>query len=461
MPTPILNLEYVVKGQDADIYTTNINNNLDILDSAIGSSGALNIDLSTLAANQVLIYSLTGGVHGKWSNYSYSDAGIASKTTADAHYAKVVVPSSTDTTRDKHLSNKDYKVVYDHTSNTSNPHSVTHTQVGSATAQWNANKIQGVTVDDTNKANKRVLYYNSTSGNIEYIDVNAVKIQDITVNTSGITSGQGLIYNGTNFVAGDVAGVDTLLELTDITDSSYTGKSGQVLKVNALETAMELGTVSAGNVDGGSAPTVGDLITLRNSLDSVWVTYGSTVIQNGNIALSKDTTTGFYSAKIGNGSTQYSSLPFAMLPFKITSIADKHKLRYVASTKTFDNVLDNLDGLSNINITSALNNDVLAYDNATSKWINKPIRKTITEVSTTYTILSSDDVILADGTFDVTLPSAVGLEGKEYVIKNVGSGAITVYPDGSETIDGSASVSLASQYDSVRVVSNDVVWYEI
>jgi hypothetical protein len=44
-----------------------------------------------------------------------------------------------------------------HTGNTSNPHTVTATQVGKATAQWNADKIQGVTVDDTDKADNKVL----------------------------------------------------------------------------------------------------------------------------------------------------------------------------------------------------------------------------------------------------------------------------------------------------------------
>lgn len=57
-----------------------------------------------------------------------------------------------------------------HLANTSNPHSVTAAQVGNATAQWNADKIKGVTVDDTNISNARVLAFNSGSGNLEYVD---------------------------------------------------------------------------------------------------------------------------------------------------------------------------------------------------------------------------------------------------------------------------------------------------
>lgn len=55
-----------------------------------------------------------------------------------------------------------------HIANTSNPHNVTAAQVGNTTAQWNANKIQGVTVDDSAKANGKSLVYDSGSGNIVY-----------------------------------------------------------------------------------------------------------------------------------------------------------------------------------------------------------------------------------------------------------------------------------------------------
>jgi hypothetical protein len=58
-----------------------------------------------------------------------------------------------------------------HRGRTDNPHSVSPAQVGNTTAQWNANQIQGVDVDDTDIADRRVLQYNSTSGNLEYEDL--------------------------------------------------------------------------------------------------------------------------------------------------------------------------------------------------------------------------------------------------------------------------------------------------
>jgi hypothetical protein len=48
-----------------------------------------------------------------------------------------------------------------------NPHSVTHTEVGSATAQWNASKFQGVDVSSDTVTNKDILRYDSTSSKFE------------------------------------------------------------------------------------------------------------------------------------------------------------------------------------------------------------------------------------------------------------------------------------------------------
>lgn len=62
-----------------------------------------------------------------------------------------------------------------------------------------------------------------------------------------------------------------------------------------------------------------------------------------------------------------------------------------------------------------------------------------------------------DNTFTVNLPTAVGIQGREYVIKNSGSGVITVDPNGIETIDRNTTVTLI-QYESITVVSNGSNW---
>jgi len=64
-------------------------------------------------------------------------------------------------------------------------------------------------------------------------------------------------------------------------------------------------------------------------------------------------------------------------------------------------------------------------------------------ITGTYTVRADDYAVdCTSGTFTVTLPSAVGITGKIYVIKNSGGGVITVEAAGAETIDGSGTKTL-------------------
>lgn len=67
-------------------------------------------------------------------------------------------------------------------------------------------------------------------------------------------------------------------------------------------------------------------------------------------------------------------------------------------------------------------------------------------------VIASDDVVLADGTFSVTLPLAANNNGRPITIKNVGVGVVTVAASGSDTIDGASSYVLAVPYQSVTIV---------
>jgi len=62
------------------------------------------------------------------------------------------------------------------------------------------------------------------------------------------------------------------------------------------------------------------------------------------------------------------------------------------------------------------------------------------------------------GTFTVTLPTAVGIKGREYVIKNSGTGVITIDGAGTETIDGALTQTLPAQYDFYKVTSDGANW---
>jgi hypothetical protein len=58
----------------------------------------------------------------------------------------------------------------------------------------------------------------------------------------------------------------------------------------------------------------------------------------------------------------------------------------------------------------------------------------------------------------VTLPTAVGNDGKRFTIKLTVAGTGTVAADGIETIDGAATYPLAAQWNAVTVVSDGAQW---
>lgn len=83
------------------------------------------------------------------------------------------------------------------------------------------------------------------------------------------------------------------------------------------------------------------------------------------------------------------------------------------------------------------------------------------EKTGTYTATTADHVInCTSGTFTVTLPLANTKAGLLFTIINTGAGAITVGTTSSQTINGSTTYSLATQYDWVTVISDGVSkWY--
>ncbi len=90
-------------------------------------------------------------------------------------------------------------------------------------------------------------------------------------------------------------------------------------------------------------------------------------------------------------------------------------------------------------------------------------------VSAAYTVIATDHIIVCDGApssgFIVSLPTAVGIKGRQIIVKKLASGfAIDIDPNGTETIDGLAAgvpYNLTGAYKSIRLVSNGVKWFII
>ena len=93
-----------------------------------------------------------------------------------------------------------------HTSNTSNPHSTTASQVGNATAQWNADKIQGISVHTGAPSDTQALLYSQSNSRYQ---PSTVILSANNSNTAGVgvfdsTAGSALQIKGIESSSGDL-----------------------------------------------------------------------------------------------------------------------------------------------------------------------------------------------------------------------------------------------------------------
>jgi len=118
--------------------------------------------------------------------------------------------------------------------------------------------------------------------------------------------------------------------------------------------------------------------------------------------------------------------------------------------------------LATLDGTETLTNKTLTTPTLTTPTLNGA-KLAVTTKSGAYTATTSDCVILVDASaaaVTISLPTASGNTGLTYVIKKIDSSGnnVTIDPNGSETIDGSSTVTLSSQYSYRMIVSDGSNW---
>jgi len=89
--------------------------------------------------------------------------------------------------------------------------------------------------------------------------------------------------------------------------------------------------------------------------------------------------------------------------------------------------------------------------------ISRIISSSITNSITASAAASTDYVYLVSGSVTVTLPTAIG-NTNLYTIKRTSTNTVIVAASGSQTIDGSSTISLNVQYQSIDLISDNANW---
>lgn len=98
-----------------------------------------------------------------------------------------------------------------------------------------------------------------------------------------------------------------------------------------------------------------------------------------------------------------------------------------------------------------------------------PISTALITVIADYTITANDSIIVGDteaygGDITVTLPSAIGIKGRQYIIKSMdstGSYALAIDTTNSETMDGQAPTYDLADFEVANFVSDGANWVVI
>lgn len=149
---------------------------------------------------------------------------------------------------------------------------------------------------------------------------------------------------------------------------------------------------------------------------------------------------------IGNGNVSSLTVNYA----DILSQSDAFIVRYDGSVEA-------------PSITNALIDSTGAKSLTSREWVLENAGRgkfNLVNVDSAYTALTTDYTVNATAnSFAITLPTAVGDQGKVYVIKNSGAGTISVNTTSGQTIDGNASgVITLSQYEGLTVQSDGTNW---
>lgn len=87
----------------------------------------------------------------------------------------------------------------------------------------------------------------------------------------------------------------------------------------------------------------------------------------------------------------------------------------------------------------------------------------ITTTSSDLTLDETHQVVLVSGSMNrtITLPSAIGIAGRKYTIKKIGTGDVTLSPQAGQNIDSAGSFIIFGTNSFLTIVSDGNHWWVV
>ena len=296
---------------------------------------------------------------------------------------------------------------------------------------------------------------------------------DVTISTPA--NGEALIYNSTSGDWENSTVSATVAALNDIGDVSaaapndddllaYNSTSGDwETRPQATNTTVST-TSTAAAIDNKGVNTYSFISSSVTLTIPQATQLNGLAIFNNTASSTQQTISGSSVVFVVSGNTNVSS--FTLEPGETRTFL-------VRAAGVFHEIsADRLERQGDVNISSPANGEALVYNSTSGDWENGTVSAsapsvTVSSPSTDQTLSAPSGIEEAyiytpSANITVNLVAAATCgSGFKYQIKNRSTNTITIDPNGSETIDGSATFDIATQEASVTLLTDGSSWFII
>jgi len=332
--------------------------------------------------------------------------------------------------------------------------------------------------------------YNNTANGILSLQSNTTGVnntasggQSLHANTIGYSN----TANGYNSLFSNTTGYNNTANGQGSLYSNFTGQNNSA---NGMD-ALYMNTIGNNNTANGKSALFNNDFGNNNTANGEGALFsnvgGSQNVANGSAALFSNTQ-GFQNTADGTNSLFYNSSGYHNTANGFNSLY-WNDIGYQNTAIGFHALYNNTTGINNTALGANAFNSGSAFSNSTALGYNALITASnmvqlgdtnITDVKTSgtmtangystayvqkssaYTLTAKDDIVGVSLAAVITLPSAIGITGRQYTVKNIATFPVTVTVNttSGQTIDGLTTKSL-NQYKYITVVSNGSDWYII